>query len=219
MARRKLIDLKSAISKEVSEILANRIPKITEDIKRALEKNVDIGFSESSEVASMKSGRLRAELGLQDAESKLDRIKEAIKRDIQIEVKLGRRFFIGPRAFIVRAFNTNFTSITSIPEAYQEYTSVRGNILGPPLTWLDWMLFRGAKRIVVGSRFSQRLTGRSGLKGIMIDGGSWRVPTNFAGTIKNNFITRLLESRSREINNGITTIIDRNLVTSGRRAI
>lgn len=83
-----------------------------------------------------------------------------------------------------------------------------GNLLGLPqgrstysggnLHWLEWLLKRGDEMIVVGYEYNPKTgLGRSGL-GNMTPGKSFRVPPQFSGTEKNNFITRALIGAAQE---------------------
>jgi hypothetical protein len=69
---------------------------------------------------------------------------------------------------------------------------------GGDLHWLDWLLKRGDKVIITNYHYNPSTgLGRSGL-GNMIQGGSFRVPPQFAGTDDNNFITRAFNGPTQE---------------------
>ena len=64
--------------------------------------------------------------------------------------------------------------------------------------WLDWLLKRGDSIIVVNYQYNpQTGIGRSKL-GNMVDGGSFRIPPQFSGTIDDNFITRSFSGPTQE---------------------
>jgi hypothetical protein len=71
---------------------------------------------------------------------------------------------------------------------------------GTDLHWLRWLLERGTEIIVVGYYYTPNDApdGRSG-GGTMGKGSAWRVPTQFAGTKENNFITRAFIGKERDI--------------------
>lgn len=69
---------------------------------------------------------------------------------------------------------------------------------GTSLDWLDWLLFEGDSTIIVGYSYIPKQGGRSGL-GQMSSGGFFRVPPQYSGTIRDNFVTRALSGRDREI--------------------
>lgn len=85
----------------------------------------------------------------------------------------------------------NFNNLLSLPEGHIIYK-------GGDLHWLDWLLKRGDNIIVVNYQYNPITgIGRSGL-GVMIPGGSFRVPPQFSGTEDNNFITRALIGSEQE---------------------
>lgn len=85
----------------------------------------------------------------------------------------------------------DFINLLSLPQGHTIYS-------GGDLHWLDWLLKRGNNIIVINYQYNP-LTGfgRSGL-GIMVPGGSFRVPPQFSGTDKDNFITRALIGTNQE---------------------
>jgi hypothetical protein len=85
----------------------------------------------------------------------------------------------------------NFINILNIPQGHTP-------ISGGDLHWMDWLIRRGDNIIVVNYQYNPKSgVGRSGL-GQMISGGSFRVPPQFAGTEKDNFITRALIGPNQE---------------------
>ena len=80
---------------------------------------------------------------------------------------------------------SNFTNLLSLGSGHLVYD--KGD-----LHWLSWLLTFGDSIIVVGYEYNPETgLGRANL-GNMVEGGSWRVPPEFSGTIQNNFITRAL---------------------------
>jgi len=72
------------------------------------------------------------------------------------------------------------------------------NALSGSLPWLYWLLTQGATTIITGYKYEADNSGRSG-GGTMVAGRSWRVPPQYAGTIEDNFITRALQGREKEL--------------------
>ena len=73
---------------------------------------------------------------------------------------------------------------------------------GYQLPWLEWLLLEGNKAIIskqeviIGpNKFS-----RTGLAIMRPSNKSWRVPSEFAGTIKDNWITRAIDNSESQIN-------------------
>ena len=66
------------------------------------------------------------------------------------------------------------------------------------LHWLAWLLQAGSSMIVSGYEYTPSFEGRSG-GGVMTGGGVWRVPPEFSGTESDNFITRALNNRDKQL--------------------
>lgn len=92
--------------------------------------------------------------------------------------------------FIINIQPTTFSNLLQLPDGYTNY-------IGGSLHWMDWLLLRGDEIIIANYQYNPKTgLGRSNL-GNMIDGGFFRVPPQFSGTIENNFITRALTGQSQ----------------------
>ena len=78
---------------------------------------------------------------------------------------------------------------------------------GADLHWLDWLLTQGDKIIIIGYRYEPVGRGRSGV-GSMKIGGSFRVPPQFSGDLKDNFITRAFSKRESEITKLVSQLLN-----------
>lgn len=79
----------------------------------------------------------------------------------------------------------NFQNLLGLSQGHTVYN-------GGDLHWLNWLLMRGDEILIVGYEYNpQTGIGRSGV-GNMRKGTSFRVPPQFSGTDRNNFITRAL---------------------------
>ncbi|GAH09222.1 unnamed protein product [marine sediment metagenome] len=68
---------------------------------------------------------------------------------------------------------------------------------GTPLPWLEWLLKFGDKAIVRGYDVAPAASSRRSRTGRLImkagRGKRWKVPSEFSGTLRNNFVTRALD--------------------------
>ena len=69
---------------------------------------------------------------------------------------------------------------------------------GGILPWMEWLLTAGDSIIIAGYEYTPSIYGRSG-GGTMTEGSAWRVPPQYSGTIEDNFVTRALSNRQREL--------------------
>jgi hypothetical protein len=114
-----------------------------------------------------------------------------------------------------RFTKTGATSVLSVyiqPEDFQNLFSLPSAVTetekGAVLPWLQWLLTAGDAILIVDYHVSYGPypTSRSG-GGIMTNGGVFKVDSQFSGTQDNNFITRALEKKQKEI----LSIIERSV--------
>ncbi|NCA31122.1 MAG: hypothetical protein EBS93_10465 [Chitinophagia bacterium] len=75
------------------------------------------------------------------------------------------------------------------------------NLRGYNLPWLEWLLLEGNKIIVRKQQveFGPNIASRTGNAIMRPSNKSWRVPSEFAGTITNNWITRAIDNSESQI--------------------
>lgn len=109
---------------------------------------------------------------------------------------------------VVRPLSTklNVRSVVEFtvqPITYENLLSIPEGVViqetnGKILPWLDWLLNLGNTVIVGGYSYTPENLGRSG-GGTMNPGVGWRVPPQYAGVPGDNFISRALANREKEI--------------------
>lgn len=101
--------------------------------------------------------------------------------------------------------NSDFLDLLSLPSA--TITTEKGTAL----PWLDWLLIQGDKVII--SKFSIKVASGYGRSGgaIMIEnsGGFWKVPTEYAGVVNDNWITKTINNQAKAISDIIEQEIAR----------
>lgn len=187
--------LKSLLS-DVTKYMKKASKQLEPEIKSIIQK----GFLASDEYNSLVSGALRYEFGLSDASSKVSQILQVWDNTI-VEFKTpkikGNQIYSSLR-------------ISMIPADYNDVLALPGSTVqtakGQDLPWLQWLLLFGDKTIIkdyeifVGSNPNSR-TGGAVMKKVV--GGKWKVPSQFSGSSKNNWVTRVLDDVSTQIDNAI----------------
>ena len=144
------------------------------------------------------SGTLNAEVGLPagQASSAADAIVEAVLESLDVTFK---------------RFDTNLSGGLSIgiqPEDFQNILGIgQATIItekGQKLDWLQWLLESGNRIIIRDYDIAYGSYGRrsrSGQGSIMVKTGKggWKMPSQYAGTIEDNFVTRAFEGREEDI--------------------
>lgn len=160
----------------------------------------------SKEALSLNFGELAGEFGIPiDAQfDTVESISETIGEYMNVNVsKFPPRGNILRTKISVTLNDTIYYVLIDLPEAV---TVTEQNDVLP---WLEWLLFEGGK-ILIKDHHVEAITGkgRSGLA-IMVPSSSWQVPSEFQGTINNNWITRTLsdEKYLNELAQGIYNIL------------
>lgn len=186
-------------NKAIADELNRRIRKNKKRIENEIKSLIGGWIKSTPEMSSLTQegvfGSLNAQFGLYpgQGESAVQSIIGAIIGSVSVVVntvqpKMNRsiiEFKIQPIAF---------ENLLSLPDA-----NVVQSSNGKVLPWLDWLLNLGNTVIVGGYTYVPESLGRSG-GGTMNPGAGWRVPPQYAGTQNNNFITRALSGREKQIN-------------------
>jgi hypothetical protein len=180
------------VSKYLNSLLFRKRGAIIRDI-RALVPNWIRSQPEMQELLYNNGiGSLGAELGLEygTGPDAVNAIVEAMVNSIAIDItKVDAKNLRG--GIKLKFMPATFSDLLAIPE---------GHVItekGQDLHWLKWLLLEGFSVVVVGYNFNFRRAGRS-KGGYMREGGVWRVPPQYAGTVDNNFITRALNGSQNE---------------------
>lgn len=197
---------------EISDrILKALLPEISRYFNRAYKicKNnisnlVMEAITSAPEYQSLISGKLKYEFGLPDAASRLSNILTFWKN---IEISFEKPAIL--KNEIRGSFN-----LSMIKADYTDVLALSDSVLvtekGAELEWLKWLLLFGDKTIIkeyvidIGPNPRSR-TGNAVMVGQTK--GRWSVPSEFAGTIRNNWITRAIDS----IDNQVYDLIEKSL--------
>lgn len=196
----KLLESNSDIEKKIKTAIAEElnalIKKNFKTAQKRIESSVSGWVTSQPEVQSLlREGvpnSLHAQFGLQAGQGLLSsmEIVNAIIASIEVRVRradaklnTGIDFNIQPE---------NLRNLLGLPSGF---TQTEDQDILP---WLTWLLLEGSNTIVYGYTYVPDLSGRSG-GGTMEAGGSWRIPPEFSGTIDDNFVTRALSNRDKEL--------------------
>lgn len=198
----KLLETNSQIQESISQALLgpanifmnNAIGKL----KQTLPPIVENAIKNSQEYVSLLNGILRYEFGIPDPNTRLLGLLNIWTSNIEFN-------YISPvissrgikSSVTVKMIRINFEDVL-----YSEFAEIQDNLRGYSLPWLRWLLLEGDKtlvadhEVIIGpSKFSR--TGNAIMK--KNSGKQWRVPSEFSGTEKDNWITRSLDSIQPEI--------------------
>lgn len=192
------------LKSSISRVFDKSLPKIESSIKSIVR---DALVSEP-EYASLKAGTLRAEFGIEYVEN-VDRVVEALVNTLNIQydgVKISKN-----------GLNTNIliTMVKKDDISGIIFTDI-ANVIddkGYSLPWLRWLLLEGNKVIIQNYSvdYNNNPKSRSGMALMIQSDKNWRVPTNFAGSTNNNWVTRAISKVEPQIIKTIQNTIENSL--------
>ena len=201
-----LIDPVDIIQKKLNIALRdelNRVfPKALPAIQSAIQNRSVTFFETAPEAIALINGPLDAHFGIPagEAKSRVWKIIETVVNNIEVSfTRISIRGTNFGGGFTVGAVISDFSDVLNLPEAHIITDK------GEDLPWLEWLLKKG-NTIIIGDysiKFGDYTSShgfwnsRSG-KAIMIkqDGGLWRVPPQYAGTVRNNWLTHSIADMS-----------------------
>jgi hypothetical protein len=189
-------DILNALLPDVKRYFSTKTNGLKDQIADILITNI---MSEP-EYSSLVSGSLFHEFGIPDPAGRIQEIFSAIKSGGVLSIKqpsISGNMIKG--GFKVSMVKEDFADLISLGGS--SLTTEKGSVLN----WLKWLLIEGDTIIISDYSYSVEAPGRSrtGL-GVMVSGGSWRVPPEFAGNTKNNWITRAIDKAMPAIESSIT---------------
>lgn len=193
--------ISNRILKEINKELTSRLQIVFEKSQIDISTIVQNAIVNSSTYQSLLSGQLKAEFGLPDSDDRLDEIlnfwsKIYAKFD---KPKINNNQITG--GFKIQMIQKDFKDVLSASAS--SFVTSKGD----RLDWLEWLLLFGKKTIIKDYNvvFGNYKTSRTRMA-IMRNtiSGKWSVPSEYAGTIKDNWITRIIDSLDEDINQILT---------------
>lgn len=188
-----LNDINKALLPDITKFMNNAIAVI----KTELPMIVRNAIVSSPEYISLISGQLKYELGIIDGAIKVEGLLNIWMSNIE--------YIYDPPSIVNNRIKSKFSASLIRADLsdvlYTEYAQMTDNMRGYSLPWLEWLLLNGT--IVLVNNYEVILGpnkySRTGY-GIMSPGGGWSVPSQFAGTTDDNWITRSIDVASEEVN-------------------
>jgi len=194
------------LSKEVKKVLDSAIPQIKNSVQNLIKQNI-MSEPEYSSLTSSQ-GKLRLEFGI-DNTMMVDMAIDNIVNTVNITLKPVKIANVGlTGGFLLTAIESD--ELQMISKSFAQMTEK-----GVSLEWLRWLLFEGASPIVKGydvSFSNNNPYSRTG-GAVMVKVGrkSWRVPPEYIGTVKNNWITRAIDKTDEAITKIIQAEIENKI--------
>lgn len=188
-------EISKAMYKALAQDLNKNLKKNTNKAKAKIKALIPNWISEQPEIASLLDENnpesLNSQFTFLDGESNraVSAILIAMSEAVEIEFEKIKDNLDGGIFFYIQP--DNFANILSLSEAVLKRKS-------QPLPWLDWLLTQGSRTIVFDYEYSSDTSGKPGGGSVSL-GKIRRVPPEFSGSPDNNFITRALSNREKEL--------------------
>ena len=200
----KLLDSSPEITKAILEAL---LPDVTDHMNKAstfLQKNIPEIISKAivstPEYESLTSGILRLELGIPDAQNKVHQLIEYWISNMQVSYSTPKITSGTIKSKLsISMVKADFSDVLN-----KDFAEVVHNIDNYSLPWLRWLVLEGTMPLVKDHEVIIGPNARSRTGGAIMKnktGASWSVPSPFAGTQDDNWITRAINSASQDIDN------------------
>ena len=202
----KVLETEKEIEKAVLKALLDDASKIMATASKRLTKKLPIiietAITSQPEYSSLTGGILKDQFGLTNPTTKIDSLLD-IWSNINVTYK---------KPTISASQIKSNLSIVAIKSDYSDALASAAaeqvTKKGQSLQWLDWLLNQGDRiiikeyELVSGKGRAGNVVMRKNVK------GKWGVPSQFAGSPNNNWITRAIQS--------VSSIIDRTLAEALR---
>lgn len=177
------LKLESEILKEVRSRFDTELTKIIPTIFRECIASIEPTFKNNATYLSLLNGILRTDLGLVDPNASMEAI---------IQYVASHAFWKKNSSTINRSMVTSGFVIGVDIGDLSNIISFQ-NLAGSPVPWLDWLLRRGTQIIITDFSVSydhSSPNSRTGSSVMVKDKAGYSIPSEFAGTTSDNFITR-----------------------------
>lgn len=203
----RLLESESAISRSIMVALRDHLSiafsRLPTTIARPIKDAITQALKSEPEYASLKSGKLRYEMGIENT-SNVDTIIESLVNTLDIQYR--------PITHSLKSLSGGFSltmmksddlgGVVNTQEAY-----VNDAQRGYSLPWLTWLLLRGNEVLVYDYevRLGSNPRSRSGNAIMVSSKKNWRVPPEFVGSQDDNWTTRAISAAE----SSILTIIEK----------
>lgn len=206
----KLLESNSEISYNILKALLPDVSNYLKDIIRYLQNNLPTLIRNviinTPEYDSLIGGQLQYEFGIPNPAAKLAGLLDIWSTNIDIT-------YVPPtisNGKIKGSFSASMIKVDFSDVLYSDYAIVYDAFRGYSLPWLEWLLLEGNRTIiqnqnVILGRSKYSRTGYALMKESL---SSWSVPSQYSGTVSNNWITRALDGAERDISNLIDKALD-----------
>lgn len=190
-------EIQTAILKAMLPQIDSFMGSVADRIKKNLPELISQAILAQPEYVSLTNGTLKLELGIPDPEQRIQELINIWINNIQISYQKPKIVSAKIKSTIsVRAIKADFRDVLG-----NDLAEVVDFNTGSVIPWLEWLLLEGTSTLVKDYEvsFGPNPRSRTGYA-IMVDSdSSWSVPSQYAGTLSDNWITRAINNYKDDI--------------------
>lgn len=197
-----ILESNTVIQKAILDALLPEVSAFMNKTSNYIQSNIYPIIKESivaqPEYDSLVNGQLRLELGVPDAALRIEDLINVWINNAVVEYKPPKIMNNKIKSsFTIKMIKANFSDVLSLNLA-----NVDRSMVGASVPWLQWLLLDGTAIVVdnyevyIGPHNRSR-TGYAIMKAS--EDAGWSVPSEYAGTISDNWITRAIEASKSNI--------------------
>lgn len=198
----KLIDSTQEIQVKILQALLKDLQKIFQKadkkLRNKLKSIVIESITSSPEYLSLSSGVLRSELGVPDIGNRIQRIFDIWFSNINTTVNTPKISGSSIKGSIsINLIKTDLSDILT-----SDIATIVDSNSGSSVYWLEWLSLAGDKTILKDYEvmFGSNPRSRTGNAVMKVSANKkWKVPSEFSGTITDNWITRSIDRATKDI--------------------
>lgn len=207
-----IVESTSTIEKDILNIIASVLDeafqKLRPSIINKLQQIVKDAIMAEPEYQSLLNGQLKYELGI-DNNFKIMDIIEVWSSTVNIDIKPVR--IVGSKltgGIAISMIKSDYSDVLS-----QDSASITDQNTGSVIPWLYWLLLAGGDILI--SNYEVQLgpnpKSRSGNAIMVSSTENWRMPPQYAGTAKDNWVYRAINKLDSQIENMLQTELEKAL--------
>lgn len=198
-----IVEKNKEIEQKILQALLPQVNKVLGSYYKAIIPKIKTVISEaiknSPEYNSIVSGTLKYELGIPDGDSRINNLLNIWLSNIQIESKpvtIKNSQIVG--SLKLSLIKADLSDVLGSDSAF-----ITDSKTGSMVDWLNWLSLAGDRTIIKDYNFILGSNPRSrtggGIMRYSPGSGKWKIPSEFSGTLTNNWITRAIESSAESI--------------------
>lgn len=196
------------IGRAIAEHLNGAFLKAALLVRKPIQELIKGAIRKQEEYIDLLYGSFYYEVGIPDIAGRIMSIMDVWVGSLDIvlkKVKYGGRGLSG--GMVLQAIQNDYSDVLSMQEAVfitEKHDELR---------WLQWLLLEGNRPIIQGWNIddSGRYIGRTGRVIMVPSKANWKIPKEYQGTPRNNFLTRALSSIEKELLDVIQKAVEKSV--------